>query len=69
MKEAVFVKIGKSSGDIEEDGSDFIFGEGTTIFLGASIDLIKIAFEIVKDHVEFRIGKNDLFELDDVGMF
>lgn len=69
MKETVLVEVSQSCGNFEEYGSDFIFGEGAITLLGTSVDLVKVALEVVEDHVQLRICKNDLFELDDVGMF
>ena len=69
MKEAISVKVGKPSGSFEENGSDLIFCEGSIVLFSSSIDLIKVALEVVEDHIELLFGKNDFSKLDNVGMF
>lgn len=68
MKETVFMQISESSCNLEEDRANLIFSEGPATLFGTSVNLVKVAFEVVEDEEQLRIGKNNFPELNNVGM-
>ena len=68
VEESISVEIWKSSGSLEENRPNLILRQASIIFFGPGVDLVEVALEVVEDHVELWIGKDDLSKFNNTGM-
>jgi hypothetical protein len=47
---------------------DFFFGKLLSLFLHLGVYFVEIVVEVLKNHIKFIRDKEDLLELDDIGM-
>jgi len=68
MKEAIFMKVCYTGCNFKKYRSNLVLCETSVIFLGSGVDLVQVAFEIVKYKIQLRIGKYDFPQHDDILM-
>lgn len=68
MEVAVLMQASESCCDFKENPLYLMLRKCSVALQCSGVDLIEVAFQIVKDEEEFRVGEDDFSQFDDVGV-